>query len=289
VSLHRHRRHASPACARHVERPVRPVYSRSVRTHVRTLDGSRARSEAVTVGDLDPALPWTAVREDAARGSAALPGSSIGAVVEQAVNHEGGEIMTRRYGDPVEVRPAMGAGRPEGCGQPDPQIPGSFLWRGRLYIVRSVLGHWRERRSWWTTSAAGAVHGETAEQGPSGTPSGRSSILGEEREVWRVEASPGRSFVAGVYDLCRDPDPRVAGSPGPADRVAGSPGPAETVGRRPTPAVPTGSVPTGSVPTGSVPTGSVPTGSVPTGSVPTGSVPTGSVSTGSWCLLRVAD
>jgi hypothetical protein len=54
------------------------------------MTGSRARSEAVTVGDLDPALPWTAVREDAARGSAALPGSSIGAVVEQAVNHEGG-------------------------------------------------------------------------------------------------------------------------------------------------------------------------------------------------------
>ena len=31
-----------------------------------------------------------------------------------------------------------------------------------------------------------------------------SSALSAEREVWRVEASPGRAFGAGVYDLCFD-------------------------------------------------------------------------------------
>ena len=98
--------------------------------------------------------------------------------------------MVRRYGDPVEVRPA---------GDPDGTAPGSFLWRGRLYVVRSVLGHWRERRAWWNAAAARALHGEGA--------SGDSSALGAEREVWRVEAGAGRSFGVGVYDLCRDPVP----------------------------------------------------------------------------------
>ena len=120
--------------------------------------------------------------------------------------------MVRRYGDPVEVRPVGETG------QHDPRAPGSFLWQGRLYVVRSVLGHWRERRSWWTASAARAVHGEaTAESLPHAlsTPAavpGRRSVLGEEREVWRVEASPGRGFGSGVYDLCRDPDPAPTGT-----------------------------------------------------------------------------
>jgi hypothetical protein len=96
--------------------------------------------------------------------------------------------MVRRYGDPVDVRPA---------GDPD-AAPGSFLWRGRLYVVRSVLGHWCERRAWWNAAAARAVHGE-------GTSGADSSALEAEREVWRVEAGAGRSFGVGVYDLCRDP------------------------------------------------------------------------------------
>jgi hypothetical protein len=104
--------------------------------------------------------------------------------------------MVRRYGDPVEVRPA---------GDPDAAAPGSFLWRGRLYVVRSVIGHWRERRSWWNAAAARALHGEDA--------SGDTSVLEAEREVWRVEAGAGLSFGVGVYDLCRDPTP-PAGRPG---------------------------------------------------------------------------
>jgi hypothetical protein len=106
--------------------------------------------------------------------------------------------MVRRYGDPVEVRPAPG-GHVQERADPGGVPPGSFLWHGRLYVVRSVLGHWCERRAWWTAGAARALHG--------GSESGDRSALGAEREVWRVEAGTGRSFGVGVYDLCHDPVP----------------------------------------------------------------------------------
>jgi len=101
--------------------------------------------------------------------------------------------MVRRYGDPVHVRPEG----PETVAGEEP--PASFLWRGRLSVVRAVLGHWRERRAWWTEQAARAVHGDDA--GPAAAPA-----LSDEREVWRVEAGCGRSAGLGVYDLCHDPD-----------------------------------------------------------------------------------
>ena len=126
--------------------------------------------------------------------------------------------MVRRYDDPVEVHA-------EGAGDGGGSRPASFLWRGRLYVVREVLGHWRARRDWWTASAARALHGEAdltpvspAGAGPVGRPrhgpadGPARSALGQEHEIWRVEASRGRSFGSGVYDLCRDlpvtgPDP----------------------------------------------------------------------------------
>jgi len=80
--------------------------------------------------------------------------------------------MTRRYDDPVEVRRRD-------------EDPAEFLWRGRFYAVREVLAHWVETGAWWQTSSA-------------------TSPLTGEREVWRVEASPGRLHGAGVYDLCFD-------------------------------------------------------------------------------------
>jgi len=36
-------------------------------------------------------------------------------------------------------------------------------------------------------------------------------VLGEEHEVWRVEASRGRAFGSGVYDLCREESPTGSG------------------------------------------------------------------------------
>jgi len=89
--------------------------------------------------------------------------------------------------------------------------PGAFLWRGRVYVVREVLGHWRERRAWWTGSAAQAVHGEgdgaarnSAESVTTGGSTTGTTTLEVEREIWRVEASRGRVFGTGVFDLCRE-------------------------------------------------------------------------------------
>src|SRR4051794_41774952 len=69
----------------------------------------------------------------------------------------------RTYADPVEVRTGTGE---------DTDTPAAFLWRGRLYVVRDVLGHWRERRSWWSSRAARLVHGEGGEGGEDHEPAG---------------------------------------------------------------------------------------------------------------------
>ncbi|WP_205706140.1 DUF6504 family protein [Kineococcus indalonis] len=129
----------------------------------------------------------------------------------------------RRFSDEVHVR----------CGVlgDDPGAPVQFVWRDRLYLVRSVLAHWRERSAWWEGPAVAAVHGEDAgapgapgaprrgeapgDEVPgsevlAGAPAPRPVLaLGElEREVFRVEAAVGRTR-AGVYDLAH---PVVAGT-----------------------------------------------------------------------------
>jgi hypothetical protein len=107
--------------------------------------------------------------------------------------------MVRRYEEPIEVRAGVGAvdqGRDMGragdidCAS-DP-TPSAFLWRGRLYVVRDVIGHWRERRAWWREALD--PDEEVAAQG----------LDCLEQEVWRVEASPGRLAGTGVYDLGMD-------------------------------------------------------------------------------------
>lgn len=57
--------------------------------------------------------------------------------------------------------------------------PAHFLWRGRLYAVRSVRAHWFE-----------------------GADQDRPTPGGLDRELWRVDAAPGRTAPVGVYDLC---------------------------------------------------------------------------------------
>lgn len=83
----------------------------------------------------------------------------------------------RQYDDPVEVR----RGESEG--------PDQFLWRGRLWQVRTVLAHWVETGPWWQERRA-------------------DGDLLAERELWRVEAARGRDLsgldVAGVFDLSFD-------------------------------------------------------------------------------------
>lgn len=90
--------------------------------------------------------------------------------------------MSRRYDDPVQVRRRD-------------DDPAEFLWRDRFYAVREVLAHWVETGAWWQAATAG-----------SSALSPDSSALAAEREVWRVEASPGRAYGSGVFDLCFDWD-----------------------------------------------------------------------------------
>ncbi len=94
--------------------------------------------------------------------------------------------MVRRFNDPVEVRPGEEGprGRPE-----------AFIWQGRLYVVRDVLGRWRERRAWWRGALEIDVPAE---------PGAALEAAAGEHEVWRVEASRGWSFSPGVYDLVHD-------------------------------------------------------------------------------------
>jgi hypothetical protein len=80
--------------------------------------------------------------------------------------------MDRVYREPVEVQT-----REDGQ-------PARFAWRGRRYMVRSIVEHWVINREWWR------------EPGP----------LPDQPELqfWRVEASPGRGAPPGTYELRRD-------------------------------------------------------------------------------------
>ncbi|WP_104107340.1 DUF6504 family protein [Nocardioides sp. 616] len=101
----------------------------------------------------------------------------------------------RRYDDPVEVRQGLVPGG-------DPDSPEQFLWRGRLWKVRSVVAHWVETTPWWQSSGARAVVGDDE---PLGT--GGADLL-VEREMWRVEAGRGLARddapAGGVFDLSFD-------------------------------------------------------------------------------------
>ena len=108
----------------------------------------------------------------------------------------------RRYSDPIEVRADDAGHAPngapngarDGAGHAEPPSPPqAFLWRGRLYVVRQVLGHWRERRAWWR-EALDPVPGQEA----------GIDIASREQQVWRVEASPGQVHGSGVFDLVHD-------------------------------------------------------------------------------------
>jgi Family of unknown function (DUF6504) len=119
----------------------------------------------------------------------------------------------RRYSDPVEVRSGSRLGTVQGSvpgrGSVDEMepvdevvvgretvdagAPEAFIWQSRLYVVRRVLAHWRERRSWWR-DALDPVPGQ-----PTGI-----DVASREQHVWRVEASRGQAFGTGVFDLTSD-------------------------------------------------------------------------------------
>ena len=122
----------------------------------------------------------------------------------------------RRYDDPVEVRRGWVEGpahRGEG--------PEQFLWRGRLWKVRTVLAHWVETGPWWQAPGVRAVIGsddpvaqdpltDPLTGPPTGpglrSPGGLATDLLVERELWRVEAGRGSTAEGGhgVFDLSFD-------------------------------------------------------------------------------------
>jgi len=114
----------------------------------------------------------------------------------------------RRYDDPVDVRKGMVTG----AGGARLEAPEQFVWRGRLWKVCDVVGHWVETGPWWRTAeadpaeAGAAAGGPGAEAGAAAT--GAPLDLLAEREVWRVEAARGRTLASttgrGVFDLVFD-------------------------------------------------------------------------------------
>ncbi|MDP9396496.1 MAG: DUF6504 family protein [Actinomycetota bacterium] len=98
----------------------------------------------------------------------------------------------RQYDEPVEV-------------QRRDDVPTGFLWRGRLYVVRDVLGTWVETLPWWRAPSARAVYGLDGDGEGSVGAGGATTATGGpdpgEREMWRVEASAGRAAGWGVFEL----------------------------------------------------------------------------------------
>ena len=89
--------------------------------------------------------------------------------------------MARVYGEPVEVQ-TREDGRPTG-----------FVWRSRVYTVRSVQEYWVVNRDWWRET-------DPVPERP-------------ELQFWRVEAASGNgrgrraapaSQPGGTYELRRD-------------------------------------------------------------------------------------
>jgi hypothetical protein len=69
--------------------------------------------------------------------------------------------------------------------------PLAFRWRGRRYVVGTVLAHWVETGAWWRPAPAGKAQTDAAaDPGPADP----------ERLLWRVEACRGSQ--TGVFDLC---------------------------------------------------------------------------------------
>ncbi|HEX5016423.1 MAG TPA: DUF6504 family protein [Actinomycetes bacterium] len=72
--------------------------------------------------------------------------------------------------------------------------PMAFRWRGRRYVVDSVLAHWVETGAWWRRTDQNRSECDLQ---PPADP---------ERWLWRVEAGT-RTSHTGVFDLCLERDP----------------------------------------------------------------------------------
>ena len=95
------------------------------------------------------------------------------------------QVQFRSAGDLSASGSGQGSGLPAHDETPLAEAPSAFVWRGRIYAVRSIDGHWHERRSWW-------------HEDPSG---GRGT---GDRRVWRVRAQAGRLGTPGIFELGSD-------------------------------------------------------------------------------------
>lgn len=100
----------------------------------------------------------------------------------------------RRIDESIEslvpgVTPGTGTGTGAGGGA---TAPLAFRWRGRRYVVGTVLAHWVETGAWWRRTAPRPV-------------SISDELPDPERRLWRVEACRGAQ--TGVFDLCLEVDP----------------------------------------------------------------------------------
>jgi hypothetical protein len=119
--------------------------------------------------------------------------------------------MAQQRGDGLRGREQIEVRR-GGSGARD-LAPEQFLWRGRLFMVRTVLDQWVESGTWCLSPVDSGRAGTRSEPGELGA--GRVLavldaeqalvVLGEQRECWLVEASPGRHAEPGVYELSFDP------------------------------------------------------------------------------------
>lgn len=113
----------------------------------------------------------------------------------------------RRYGEGIEVRPGLVAGD-EG--------PAQFFWRGRVWLVRSLLSSWITSTPWWRSADAARVLGSEGDwaarvggvRDDGDVVSDRSDAVAsavpmEELQVWRVEAGRGGGYRIGVFDISR--------------------------------------------------------------------------------------
>lgn len=108
--------------------------------------------------------------------------------------------MTRLHADDIDVERGMVARFPADCHVPAAgriEGPARFCWGQRWYSVQAVLDHWVEAGNWWRRTARPAA--TPADPGVLGI--GALGIDDGEREVWRVEATPGRGAPPGVFDL----------------------------------------------------------------------------------------
>jgi hypothetical protein len=89
--------------------------------------------------------------------------------------------------------------------QPDKAAaaPLAFRWRGRRYVVGTVLAHWVETGAWWRRGAPRPLR-----EGPHAA---ISSPPDPERWIWRVEACRGAQ--TGVFELCLEVDQSVDEDP----------------------------------------------------------------------------